>query len=115
MKSSPQQLIVNIRPATTRHTGRKYNEIRAMRHPPRRIMQTPCSPELFPSKTPSVPMLTPGSEAFARQGIPRPTPASARDLRRLAAGQSIRNVSAPPDNHAIVRAAALARLQDSLG
>jgi len=66
MKSSPQQLIVNIRPAATRHTGRKYNENRAMRHPPRRIMQTPCSPELFPSYTPRVPTLTPGSEAFAR-------------------------------------------------
>jgi len=33
-------------------------------------------------------MLTPGSVAFARQGIPRPTPASTRDRRRLAAGQS---------------------------
>jgi hypothetical protein len=105
MKSSPQQLIVNIRPATTRHTGRKYNENRAMRHPPRRIMQTPYGPELFPSEG-LVPMLTPDSEAFVRQGYPRPTPAPARNRRRLAAGLSIRNVSAPPDNHVITRTAA---------
>jgi hypothetical protein len=66
MKSSPQQLIVNIRPAATRHTGRKYNENRAMRHPPRRNMQTPCSAEVFPDTT--------GPEAYAQERDPRPAP-----------------------------------------
>jgi hypothetical protein len=74
-----------------------------MRHPPRRNMQTPCSAEVFPR--------SPGSEAFARQRPPMgaPAPEAGTGLVTLAGGQlglTIRDVSAPPDNHVIVHTAA---------
>src|SRR5215813_10295045 len=62
----------------------------------------------------SVPTLTPGSEAFARQGSPRLTPETwFSHLLRRAAGLLIRNVSAPPDNHGTAGVAVRPRLQDS--
>src|SRR5215471_19338360 len=82
-------------PAMHQARWTQIHEIRAMRHPPRRIMQTPYRAEVFP--------LTPGSGTFARQERPAPTLDDREDIRhrQRAAGSSVRSMSAPLRNHGI--------------